>query len=378
MSKAHRVIWFSLAFVTILFGWTGTTFSGAPAPAPVTGGPHPEHQIANLGDFEFENGQVVHDFKVSYVTHGELNEKEDNVILVMQAFTQDHHGSDFMIGPGKALDTDKYFIVATDFVGNARLRHDLTTGPTNSGLKMAFPRYTIRDSVDVEYRFLTEYLGFDRILAAIGASVGAMKAYQIAVSYPDFVQGIIPIAGSPVINFQTRAMLRSMADDIALDNGWYGGNYERNPAEGVNIALMNIVPWWYSARWFATNVKTEAQYLQFAKFWHDVWSIFAPQDARDVYYQIHAWADYDIGDTPGFDGNAEAALGAIEAQVLLIGFKHDMLVTPDELLFTKDSIPNVAYRQIDVGMGHIAGAGFDSEATEIMSREITQFLAELR
>src|SRR5215831_4369989 len=154
--------WFLSFCFPLLLVWAGLACAGAPAPKPAVAGPHmPEHQIATLGVCQFETGEVIKDCKVSYVTHGKLNEHKDNVVLAMQHFMGDHHDVDFLIGPGKALDTDKYFIVATDFLGNSHPREDLTTGPTNSGLKMTFPRYTIRDSVHVEYKLLKEYLGFD-------------------------------------------------------------------------------------------------------------------------------------------------------------------------------------------------------------------------
>ena len=379
MSKVNNVCWFLGFCVAVLLGWTGLASAGAPAPTPETGGPHtPEHQLANLGEFQFESGEVVKDFKVSYVTHGQLNESKDNVILAMQHFVGDHHDVDFLIGPGKALDTDKYFIVATDFLGNARLRQDLTTGPTNSGLKMAFPRYTTRDWVKVEYRLLKEYLGLDHILAAIGASIGAMNGYQLAVSYPDFVRGVIPISGSPVTNPQTKMLLKNLMDAIILDNGWYSGRYETNPSVSVNSALMNIVPWWYTPQWFATNLKTPEQYGQFQKFWHSVWTTLAPQDARDVYYQLQAWADFNIGHTPGFNGDARAALGAIKAEVLLIGAKDDMLVRRDEIIFAKDAIANATHVEIDSAFGHLICCGFDPEAAKIMDREIARFLSEVK
>ena len=133
--------------------FAGVVVAGAPAPPPTTAtGPHqPQHQVANLGDLRFENGAVVKDFKVSYVTHGTLNKQKDNVILVMQFFTGDHHGLDFLIGAGKALDPTKYFIVATDFVGNSILRQDVTTGPTNSGLKMEFPKVTAERRAELQH-----------------------------------------------------------------------------------------------------------------------------------------------------------------------------------------------------------------------------------
>src|SRR2546422_8898457 len=82
---------FSIPFIFLLLAWS-EAWAGAPAPAPAvtTPGPHrPEHQIANLGDFRFESGEIVKDFKVSYVTHGKLSAKKDNVILVMDSFTSD-------------------------------------------------------------------------------------------------------------------------------------------------------------------------------------------------------------------------------------------------------------------------------------------------
>jgi len=331
--------------------------------------------MANLGEFRFESGEVVKDFKVSYVTHGKLNKTKDNVILVMQHFAGDHHDVDFLIGPGKALDTDKYFIVATDFLGNSQLRQDVTIGPTNSGLKMEFPRYTLRDSVNVEYKFLKEYLGFDHILAAIGASIGAMKAYQLAVSYPTYVSGIIPIAGSPVTNPQIRTMLKNWMDIIALDSGWKGGNYEANPTTGLAIAFLNFAPWTYTNQWFATTLKTAEDYHRWKKIFHG-WG--TSQDARDVYYQWQAWADFNIGDTPGFKGDAEAALRSIKAQALLIGVKGDLLVNREEIIFAKNAIPKATHVEIDSPFGHAICCGFDPEATKIMEREIAKFLAKLR
>lgn len=379
MHKEKGVHWFlGFCFLLLLMG-VGLASAGAPAPKPAAAGPHmPEHQIASLGVCQFEHGESVKDCKVSYVTHGKLNENKDNVVLAMQHFMGDHHDVDFLIGPGKALDTDKYFIVATDFLGNSHPREDLTTGPTNSGLKMAFPRYTIRDSVHVEYKLLKEYLGFDRILAAIGASMGAMKAYQLAVSYPTFVQGIIPIAGGPATNPRTQWMMRNMMDIITLDHGWYSGNYETNPRPGVMTALMNFVPWLYGHQWFLTNLKTLEEYHREKKMWHDTWTYDWPQDARDVYYQIQAVVNFTIGDTPGFNRDARAALQSIKAQALIFGAKNDMLNLRDENTFAQQAIPKATLVEIDSPFGHLICCGFDPEATKIMDREIAQFLAKLR
>lgn len=379
MNSIKRInAFFSLCFV-FLFVWSTLASAGAPAPPPAAGGLHtPDHQIASLGEFQFESGEVVKDFKVSYVTHGKLNENKDNVILAMQHFAGDHHDVDFLIGPGKALDTDKYFIVATDMLGNSIVRQDVTSGPTNSGLKMEFPRYTIHDSANVEYKLLKGHLGFDHILAAIGASTGAMKALQLAVSYPTFISGIIPIACGPATNPQTRWVIRNAMDIITLDNGWYSGNYETNPVMGVTAALMSIVPWWHTYHWFTTNVKTTEHHSRVEKMWHDLIVFRIPQDARDTYYQLQAWAGFNIGDVPRFNGDDRAALESIKAQVLLIGAKDDMLVRRGEIIFSQDAIPKATFVEIDSPWGHLFSCGFDPAATKTMDSEITKFLSQLR
>src|ERR1700730_8346104 len=111
----------------------------------------PPHQSYTIGDLTLESGEVIKDFAISYVTHGKLNEKKSNAILMVTAISGNHHRLDFLIGPGKALDTDKYFIICTDAIGNG-----LSTSPSNSKTqgRMSFPKFTIRDMVESQYRLV--------------------------------------------------------------------------------------------------------------------------------------------------------------------------------------------------------------------------------
>jgi homoserine O-acetyltransferase len=379
MKGLGRVMSFVGSACGLLLLWFDATLAGAPAPAPTAAGPHtPEHQVANLGDFRFESGAVVKDFKVSYVTHGKLSRNKDNVILALQHFSGDHHDVDFLIGPGKALDPEKYFVVAPDFVGNARLRQDLTTGPTNSGLKMDFPRFTIRDSVAADHRLLKEYLGIDQVVLAIGASIGAMKAYQLAVSHPAFVKGIVPITGSPVTSPAVKTLIRRWTEIIQLDPGWYGGNYEINPTTGLITALMNFVPWLYTPQWFAANLAAPAQQQAWDQFWRALYTIHAPQDARDVYYQWQSWADFNVGESPGFKGDARAALRTVKAQALLIAARGDLLISPEEIALARNAIARSRVVDIDTSFGHLICCGADPNAVKIIDAEVAKFLASLR
>jgi homoserine O-acetyltransferase len=171
-----------------------TLAATAPAHAHWLG--QPAHQMVELGDLKLQSGEVIKDFKMSYVTHGTLNAAKDNAILFHHGFGANHHFFDHMIGPGRPLDTDKYFIICPDTLGATQTGYERTTSATNSGLKMKFPRFNGRDMVNASHRLVTEQFGIARLLAVTGISSGGMDSLQYAVSYPHFIDGIFPVVGS--------------------------------------------------------------------------------------------------------------------------------------------------------------------------------------
>src|ERR1700738_4298371 len=150
----------------------------------------PPHQSYAEGDLRLESGEAIKDFAISYVTHGTLNAKKSNAILMVTAIGGNHHRIDFMIGPGKALDPEKYFIICTDAIGNG-----LSTSPSNSKTqpRMQFPKFNIRDMVNSQQRLVSEKFGIKKLVTVIGASMGGMQALQWAVSYPEMMESIVPI-----------------------------------------------------------------------------------------------------------------------------------------------------------------------------------------
>src|SRR5262245_63683632 len=102
----------------------------------------PPHQAYRIGDFQLESGETIKDFAISYMTHGKLNERKSNAILMVTAISGNHHRLDFLIGPGKALDTDKYFIICTDAIGNG-LTSSLSNSTAQPRMKLA--KFLIRE-----------------------------------------------------------------------------------------------------------------------------------------------------------------------------------------------------------------------------------------
>ena len=190
------------------------------------------HQLYKMGDFKLESGEVIKDFAISYVTHGTLNAKKSNAILMVTAISGNHHRLDFMIGPGKALDTNKHFIICTDAIGNG-----LTTSPSNSTIqpRMQFPKFQIRDMVVSQHRLITEHLGINRVITVIGPSMGGMQALQWGVSYPDFMDSLVslvPLAKTPAWSV---VVMEASRKAIMLDPAWNQGNYTSPPEQGIRL-----------------------------------------------------------------------------------------------------------------------------------------------
>ncbi|HJZ97271.1 MAG TPA: alpha/beta fold hydrolase, partial [Candidatus Solibacter sp.] len=152
-----------------------------------------QHEFVIKG-FRTESGVVLPEAKVVYGTYGQLNAAKDNVILLPSHYMANLHGYEWLIGEGKALDTAKLFLVATELFGNGR-----SSSPSNTPEPFHGPRFpvtTIRDNVQAVHRLLTEELKITHLHAVMGFSMGAQQAFQWAVSYPDFADKIVATSGA--------------------------------------------------------------------------------------------------------------------------------------------------------------------------------------
>ena len=212
-----------------------------------------ETQCARFDSISLESGATLAPVEVAYQTYGELDSDQSNAILILHAFTGDAHAAgisaetgkpgwwDNMIGPGKAFDTDKYFMICSNVLGGCQG----TTGPssinpaTGVPYAMSFPVITIRDMVRLQ-RKLIQSLGIERLLAVAGGSMGGMQALEWAVSYPEMVRAAIPIATTTRHSAQQIAFNEVGRQAIMSDLDWNEGNYydKKPPGRGLAIARM--------------------------------------------------------------------------------------------------------------------------------------------
>jgi homoserine O-acetyltransferase len=331
--------------------------------------------MAELGDLKLESGEVIKDFRMSYVTHGKLNAAKDNAILFITGFAANHHLFDHMIGPGRPVDTDVYFIVCPDLLGATQTGYEHTTSPTNSGLKMKFPFYNERDMVNAQHRLITEALGIPHLLAVTGVSLGGRASIQFAVSYPTFMDGILPVVGGAINGAQGRFRGPLMVSSITSCKGWDDGNYDHNPQQCAINAISVLATYFYTREWWNQYLDTPEAYAKWrGTFGTDYLDV---QDARDLFYMIVASGRSHIGDTPGFDGNLDAALNSIKAKTVFIYNPRDEFILPEHVGFQVKQIPNARAVAIDSNAGHLVCCNADPKATRAMGDAIRTFIQEL-
>ncbi|HEX2726805.1 MAG TPA: homoserine O-acetyltransferase [Beijerinckiaceae bacterium] len=222
-----------------------------------------QKQVFELPRITTENGAVLKQVRIGWESYGTLNAERSNAVLVTHYFSGTSHAAgrydprdelpgywDAIIGPGKAIDTDRYFVLSSDTLVNINARDPnvVTTGPasidpdTGKPYGMRFPVVSIGDFVNVQ-KALVESLGITRLKAIVGPSMGALQAYQWAVAWPHMVDRIIAVIGAAGGDPFLMAWLKLWAQPIRLDPKWNGGDYYDGepPLDGLTAAFETVI-----------------------------------------------------------------------------------------------------------------------------------------
>ena len=357
----------------------GAGASGAShAPAP----PGKHHHL--IGSFEPELGGMLSEVTLAYETWGGLNDSGDNAVLIVHALTGDSHAAGVpgdrykkggwwepMIGPGRAIDTDRYFVVCSNVLGGC----SGSTGPasvepeTGRAYATRFPLITIRDIVRAQRRLL-DGLGVRRLALVTGGSIGGQQALEWAVEFPDFVDKAVPVAANEALGPQGIGMSELGRRAIMSDPDWQGGDYYgtgRSPDKGLAIARMAGMLTYQSAagQWerygrrksgrpaiveeFGGRFEVES-YLQYQG--NDLVGRF---DANTYLYLLRAMDLYDVA--AGYE-SIEEAYSRIEAELLFVGISSDWLFPAREVRATSEAAGEAGaeahYAEIDTLSGHDA------------------------
>jgi homoserine O-acetyltransferase len=309
--------------------------SAAPATAPAAAYPAPVEGDFVLHDFKFEDGSSLPALRVHYTTIGTPQRDADgvvrNAVLILHGTTGSGRGflsdnfAGHLFGPGQLLDARRYFIILPDGIG-----HGQSSRPSE-GLHMRFPHYTYDDMVDAQHRMLIEGLHVDHLRLVMGTSMGCMHSWVWGERYPDFVDGLVPLACVPTqIAGRNRMMRKMLMDAIRSDPDWQGGEYTAPPVRGLRTALAMLFIMTSSPLTQQKAAPTrDAADAYITKYIDDR---LRTTDANDMLYAFDASRDYD----------PSSRLEAIQARVLAINSADDE-VNPPELGLMERLMPRVKH-----------------------------------
>ncbi|MDY0237358.1 MAG: homoserine O-acetyltransferase [Campylobacterales bacterium] len=333
-----------------------------------------------------ESGRILESFDLKYETYGVLNKEKSNVIVVCHALTGNHHAAGFyeaeakpgwwdgMIGEGKAIDTDKFFVICVNIIGSCFG----TTGPMSprgkdkEPYRLKFPVITVTDMVRAQ-RVLFNSLGINSAYAVIGGSLGAMQALCFAIEHPNFSKRIIALAGTYATQPWAIAFNKIAMEAIINDPRFKGGLYDKDAfnEEGLSsLALGRMVghisflsPDSMAKKFGRHYVETDGLYELFGRFQVERYLEYNSHnfskrfDPLSYLYIIKAMNIFDA--TRNFE-SLQDSLSNIVAKLTLISFKGDLLFLPKEMEEIKKTMYDlgrsslVEYIEIDSKYGHDA------------------------
>jgi homoserine O-acetyltransferase len=331
-------------------------------------------------ELRLESGRLLGPLTIAYETYGRLNQNRSNAIMVAHAWTGDAHAAgihseedrrpgwwDNMIGPGKVLDTDRFFIICSNTIGSCKG----STGPTSLNprtdrpYRLSFPVLMVRDMVRAQ-KLLLDHLGIASLLAVVGGSMGAMQALEWGIHYPEMVRSIVPIAGTGRTSPMAIALNALARQAIFNDPLWKKGNYrpEHPPSDGLALAR---------AVGHISFLSDVSMHLKFGRR-------FSVRDGMFDFFgkfEIERYLDYNGGnfvdrfDTNAFLYLAKAldlydvawnfdslgdALARLDCPSLWFAFSSDWLYPPDQTEEVVNELRRqnkpVVYHLIDSDYGH--------------------------
>lgn len=350
-------------------------------------------------ELRLECGQKLGPIALAYETYGEMNAEKSNCILICHALTGDAHVAgrhhpddpkpgwwDKMVGPGKAFDTTKYFVVCSNIIGGCKG----STGPGSIDMKtgkpyaLEFPMLTIPDMVHAQ-KALVDHLGIKQLMCVVGGSMGGMLALQWAVSYPETVRMAIPIATSARLSPQAIAFDAVGRQAIMVDPNWKQGNYYGGPVPSGGLSIARMVG-------HITYLSDKSMH---AKFGRNLQDKISPDYDFVTEFQVESYLNYkgdefvkrfdansylyitkamDYFDLSQPSGDLRKELARTKSTFLVVSFSSDWLFPS---YMSKEIVSALRRNNVDVSYAEIqSDYGHDAFLLEVeaLSRLVENFL----
>ena len=304
-------------------------------------------EIFECGNVSLQNGGSLNSAKLVYHTVGRLNAARDNVIVYPTSFGTRHTDIAWLARPGRALDSDRYFVVIPNMLGNG-----LSSSPSHQA-PGTFPSIGLYDSVMLQHRLLREKFHVERLKLVVGFSMGAQQAYHWAALFPEMVERVAVICGSAKTSRHNRVFLEGVKAALKGDPAWQGEYFRSCAGQGLKAMARVYAGWGMSSQFYRDQEYLRAGYHSVEDFIVRDWeALFETKDANDLMAMIGAWERADISANTRYNGNLEKALGSIDASALIMPSRTDMYFSAIDSEQEVRLIPKAELCVIDTIWGH--------------------------
>ncbi|MDF3065720.1 MAG: metX 1 [Polyangiaceae bacterium] len=296
-------------------------------------------ELFAVGEVALESGGTLRSARLAYVTRGKLNAAGDNAVLFPSYYTGTHRENLAMIGPGRALDPNEYFIVIVNLLGNGQ-----SSSPSNYA---NFPAVTLRDNVTLQWRLL-ESLGVKQLALAYGWSMGAQQAYHHAALFPERVRALLAVCGSARTSPHNWVFLEGVKAALLADA-------TEPPQRGLKAFARVYAGWAYSQAFFRERLYERLGHASpeaLLRAWEED---HLGYDPRDLLCVLESWQGADISNNPTFRADLPSALRAITACTIVMPCRTDLYFPPEDSRLEVEHLPRAELRVLESKFGHVAG-----------------------
>lgn len=302
-----------------------------------------EPSYSTVENFFFESGEKLSELELEYFTMGKAKRDADgkieNGLLFLHGWSGDYTSFkrflDFTM-PGQVFDRDKYFIISPTALGSPG-----SAAPSTSNLGKDFPKYSVGDMVNIQYRLLTEHLDIDHLKGVIGTSMGGFQSLKWSVNYPNYMDFVINIVTGPAVMGRNQAIFQITNNIIEDHPDYMQGNYKENPLNAVKNANQLMFLFAFTVPYYHKEFP-EKNMLQDALNEQGMEGM--SMDARDVVWRNNAALNFDV----------RKDLVKIKAKTLIIGIEGDEYFPPEiEAIPLSESIKNSELLVYESELGHL-------------------------
>jgi homoserine O-acetyltransferase len=331
-----------------------------------------DYEVYELADVVLQSGVSLPRLELAFRTYGQLNAARDNVVVMPTFYSAQHTDTEAMMGAGRALDPQRYFIIVPNMLGNGLSSSPSTTPPPFD--RAAFPNVTVYDNVVCQHRLVREHLGIDRIRLVVGYSMGAQQAFQWGALHSNMVDAIAPFCGSARTSPHNRLFLDGVRAALVADAAFADGRYEAAPVKGMRAFSVVYAGWAFSQDFFRDeeyrklgmgSVEDVVAFLQ---------GLFGQRDANDLLAMLWTWEHADISANDRFNGDLTAALRAITARAIVMPGETDLYFRVRDNELEVADMPNAELRPIPSSWGHAAGFGVNGPDNEFIDNALNELL----